>query len=366
MYSVVLMIIVLSSPSVRSAALPAVTTPPQLPWHNNEPIPLEPLPGVHRCGGSKLTGERCCTPENPCGEGDGDCNVDMQRPGMEFAGPHAGCRGELVCGTNNCQKFGRFFDEEDDCCERPNSENIETSPPPPPPPPQCQFGLAPTLDPSTQTWQCLPCPRGLFSTLDPSQGLVICAPPPQCKFGLAPNLDPASLTWQCVPCPQGLVTSLDPSQGLVVCAPLQCDPGLEPVFDQGQQRMVCMPPSPPPTPAPTSSTTEEPVLIGDCPQDPNTGRYLCPPQQQQPQHPPIYQPPRHPAPYRPPFQPRPYSPPYDQGMDPMMMYMMMTMQKKDYDNKMMMMLPLMMMGGNSGDNMMPIVMMMMMQNKKDD
>ena len=45
---------------------------------------------------------------------------------MEFAGPHAGCRGELVCGTNNCQKFGRFFDEEDDCCERPNSENIET------------------------------------------------------------------------------------------------------------------------------------------------------------------------------------------------------------------------------------------------
>ena len=46
---------------------------------------------------------------------------------MEFAGPHAGCRGELVCGTNNCQKFGRFFDEEDDCCERPGSENIETS-----------------------------------------------------------------------------------------------------------------------------------------------------------------------------------------------------------------------------------------------
>ena len=45
MYSLVVMTVVLTSPSVRSAALPAVTPPPQLPWHNNEPIPLEPLPG---------------------------------------------------------------------------------------------------------------------------------------------------------------------------------------------------------------------------------------------------------------------------------------------------------------------------------
>ena len=87
------------------------------------------------------------------------------------------------------------------------------------------------------------------------------APPPQCEFGLAPNLDPASLTWQCIPCPQGLVTSLDPSQDLVVCAPLQCDPGLEAVFDQGQQRMVCMSPSPPPMPAPTSSNDMKGDLI---------------------------------------------------------------------------------------------------------
>ena len=53
MYSVVLMILVLSSPSVRSAALPAVTPPPQLPWHNNEPIPLEPVPGDCRISGSR-------------------------------------------------------------------------------------------------------------------------------------------------------------------------------------------------------------------------------------------------------------------------------------------------------------------------
>ena len=34
---------------------------------------------------------------------------------------HAGCRGELVCGSNNCRKFGLYYHEKDDCCERPRS-----------------------------------------------------------------------------------------------------------------------------------------------------------------------------------------------------------------------------------------------------
>ena len=30
---------------------------------------------------------------------------------------HAGCRGELVCGSNNCRKFSLFHHAKDDCCD---------------------------------------------------------------------------------------------------------------------------------------------------------------------------------------------------------------------------------------------------------
>merc|ERR1712203_1284574 len=29
-----------------------------------------------------------------------------------------GCRGDLVCGSNNCKKFGAYYHDKDDCCER--------------------------------------------------------------------------------------------------------------------------------------------------------------------------------------------------------------------------------------------------------
>jgi len=80
-------------------------------------LPLEPPPG-QRCAGRNYNGRRCCTPENPCSEGEGDC--DGPGDGGLHDG-HAGCRGELVCGSNNCRQFGLYYHEKDDCCERPRS-----------------------------------------------------------------------------------------------------------------------------------------------------------------------------------------------------------------------------------------------------
>ena len=68
-----------------------------------------------RCRGRNYDGKRCCTPENPCEEGEGDC--DGPGDGGLNDG-HAGCKGNLVCGSNNCLKFGAYFHEKDDCCEK--------------------------------------------------------------------------------------------------------------------------------------------------------------------------------------------------------------------------------------------------------
>ena len=52
-------------------------------------------------------GDNCCTGSRPCRAGEGDCDVNSD------------CRGDLVCGLNNCQ--GPGYDWEDDCCmERPS------------------------------------------------------------------------------------------------------------------------------------------------------------------------------------------------------------------------------------------------------
>ncbi len=45
----------------------------------------------HACNG---VNEGCCTEEFPCGLGDGDCDGDEE------------CRGDLVCGTDNCPTMG--------------------------------------------------------------------------------------------------------------------------------------------------------------------------------------------------------------------------------------------------------------------
>merc|ERR1712096_30344 len=78
-------------------------------------VPLEP-PAGQRCRGRNYDGRRCCTPENPCNEGEGDC--DGAGDGGVNDGDR-GCRGDLVCGSNNCKKFGAYYHEKDDCCEKP-------------------------------------------------------------------------------------------------------------------------------------------------------------------------------------------------------------------------------------------------------
>merc|ERR1719270_1669111 len=77
------------------------------------PDAQEPPPG-QRCSGRNYNGKRCCTPEEPCGLGEGDCDGPLD------GGPndgHEGCQGELVCGSNNCRKFGAYYHPKDDCCD---------------------------------------------------------------------------------------------------------------------------------------------------------------------------------------------------------------------------------------------------------
>ena len=45
----------------------------------------------------------CCTPENPCGPNQGDCDYDQE------------CKNGLFCGSNNCPLFSIFADSSD-CC----------------------------------------------------------------------------------------------------------------------------------------------------------------------------------------------------------------------------------------------------------
>ena len=52
--------------------------------------------------------EHCCTADNLCNDGEGDCNNDQ------------GCQGISICGNNNCanKTLGGRWDGDDDCCER--------------------------------------------------------------------------------------------------------------------------------------------------------------------------------------------------------------------------------------------------------
>merc|ERR1712038_355462 len=99
-------------------SLPGITTRSTRVGPKQTGIPINP-PDGQRCSGRDYQGRRCCTPENPCDEGEGDCD------GPGDGGLHdgnAGCKGDLVCGNNNCKKFGHYYHEKDDCCEKPTQE----------------------------------------------------------------------------------------------------------------------------------------------------------------------------------------------------------------------------------------------------
>merc|ERR1712088_703494 len=97
-----------------------------------------PPPG-QRCQGRNFDGKRCCTPEQPCGLGEGDCDGPLDG-GVNDG--HRGRKGDLVCGSNNCKKFGSYFHEKDDCCDlrenlpRPTAPVIVPGTPLTPPPGQ--------------------------------------------------------------------------------------------------------------------------------------------------------------------------------------------------------------------------------------
>ena len=84
-----------------------------------------PITDTH--GIENLSHEKCCTPEFPCNEGEGDCENNDE------------CSEDLVCGENNCKQFGDFFHERDDCCENSKisaidlkSEPVNSNPKEPP------------------------------------------------------------------------------------------------------------------------------------------------------------------------------------------------------------------------------------------
>merc|ERR1712106_1060046 len=91
--------------------------------NNFNDVPIKP-PAGQRCSGRNYGGRRCCSPDQPCNEGEGDC--DGRGDGGLNDGDR-GCKGELVCGSNNCLKFGLYYHEKDDCCEKLGSSTTTTT-----------------------------------------------------------------------------------------------------------------------------------------------------------------------------------------------------------------------------------------------
>ena len=66
--------------------------------------PSKPCSGFSSTGGP-LTDWRCCSNEKTCDIGEGDCDEDSH------------CTGDLLCGRNNCKRFGEHWGKTLDCCE---------------------------------------------------------------------------------------------------------------------------------------------------------------------------------------------------------------------------------------------------------
>merc|ERR1711874_38096 len=97
---------------MKTAALVLIST--LLSFTHGQNSVFSPPQG-QRCRGRNYDGKRCCTPERPCDLGEGDCDGPLDG-GVNDG--NRGCRPGLVCGSNNCKKFGAYYHEKDDCCER--------------------------------------------------------------------------------------------------------------------------------------------------------------------------------------------------------------------------------------------------------
>ena len=82
----------------------------------NPALPLS-KPAGQRCGGRHYEEKgSCCTVSTPCGLGEGDC--EPKSDGSEHNN-NSDCLPGLVCGSNNCRKFGLYYHDKDDCCDHP-------------------------------------------------------------------------------------------------------------------------------------------------------------------------------------------------------------------------------------------------------
>ena len=70
---------------------------------------FEPIANNPKCSPTTWEGynKHCCTVEEPCGLGEGDCDTDDE------------CADGFVCGTNNCVGFPN---PKADCCQLPVME----------------------------------------------------------------------------------------------------------------------------------------------------------------------------------------------------------------------------------------------------
>ncbi len=49
--------------------------------------------------------KECCSDDNKCQVGEGDCDSSSE------------CEGDLVCGRNNCKDFSHHWPSDYDCCQ---------------------------------------------------------------------------------------------------------------------------------------------------------------------------------------------------------------------------------------------------------
>ena len=61
------------------------------------------------CSTPIMANWNCCTEDDPCDVGEGDCDTDSQ------------CQSNLKCGKDNCKEFDSNWPFDFDCCYQPET-----------------------------------------------------------------------------------------------------------------------------------------------------------------------------------------------------------------------------------------------------